>query len=100
MLHGLQGPVTVNGKTYTMNAVMPGIKDSPQLGDKEIAEIVIFVRNSFSFANPWDISVERIKELRELTKERTEMYTEEELFSFGSNEQGVFSDEQELLYAS
>ena len=87
MLHGLQGPVTVNGKTYTMNAVMPGIKDSPQLGDKEIAEIVIFVRNSFSFANPFEANtLDRIKELREQTKDRTEMYTEEELFSFGSNE--------------
>jgi len=86
ILHGLQGPIKVNGKTYNMNAVMPGIKDSPQLGDKEIAEIVIFVRNSFSFANPWDISVERIKELRELTKDRTDMYTEEELFSFCSEE--------------
>ena len=70
-----------------MNAVMPGIKDSPQLGDKEIAEIVIFVRNSFSFANPFEANtLDRIKELREQTKDRTEMYTEEELFRFGSNE--------------
>jgi len=83
MLHGLQGPVTVNGKTYTMNAVMPGIKDNPQLGDKEIAEIVVFVRNSFSFANPFEANtLDRIKELREQTKDRTEMYTEEELFNW------------------
>ncbi len=87
MLHGLQGPVTVNGKTYTMNAVMPGIKDNPQLRDKEIAEIVVFVRNSFSFANPFEANtLDRIKELREQTKDRTEMYTEEELFSFRSEE--------------
>ena len=86
LLHGLQGPIKVNGKTYDMNAVMPGIKDSPQLGDQEIAEIIIFVRNSFSFANPWNISTDRIAELRERTKDRTEMFTEEELFSWESNE--------------
>jgi mono/diheme cytochrome c family protein len=83
MLHGLQGPIKVNGKTYNMNAVMPGIKDNPALGDKEIAEIIVFVRNSFSFANPFDSNIlERIGELREQTKDRTEMYTEEELFSW------------------
>ena len=86
LLHGLQGPIKVNGKTYDMNAVMPGIKDSPQLGDQEIAEIIIFVRNSFSFANPWNISTDRIAALRERTKDRTEMFTEEELFSWESNE--------------
>ncbi len=84
LLHGLKGPITVNGKNYKMNAVMPGIKDNPVLDDKAIAEIIIFVRNSFSFADSWIDPELRIAELREQTKDRTDMFTEKELFEWGS----------------
>ena len=42
MLHGLTGPVTVNGKTY--NSVMPPMS---QLTDDEIANISTYVLNSW-----------------------------------------------------
>lgn len=78
MLHGLQGPVTVNGKRYEMNLVMPGIKNNPALGDAEIKDLLIFIQNSFA-STPADVSVEDIRRLREETESREEMYTEEEL---------------------
>ncbi len=81
LLHGLKGPVNVKGVTYDMNLVMPGIKDNDMLSDKDIADIIIFVRNSFSFADP-RVDYRRVTALRELTADRTDMYTEEELLNW------------------
>ena len=81
LLHGLKGPINVKGKAYDMNLVMPGIKDNSALSDKDIADIVTFVRNSFSYASPWT-GESLVTELRERTADRTEMFTEEELLSW------------------
>ncbi len=78
LLHGLQGPIHVNGQRYDMNLVMPGLKDNTQLSDKDIADILVFVRNSFSFEST-DIREEMVRKIRAETAGRTEMYTEEEL---------------------
>lgn len=78
LLHGLKGPVHVNGKRYEMNAVMPGIKDNPNLSDKDITDLIIFMRNSFSFSNPW-IDGGIVDSVRRATQARTTVYTEEEL---------------------
>jgi nitrite reductase (NO-forming) len=42
MLHGLQGPVTVNGKEY--NSIMPPMS---QLTDDEVAQLATYVLNSW-----------------------------------------------------
>jgi len=42
ILHGLSGPITVNGKEF--NGVMPAL----QLSDDEVANILTYVRNNFS----------------------------------------------------
>lgn len=80
LLHGLQGPVTVNGKRYEMNLVMPGLKNTPALGDEEIRDLLVFIQNSFASTGA-DISVEEIGEHRAATENREEMYTEEELLN-------------------
>ncbi|MFT5386366.1 MAG: mono/diheme cytochrome c family protein [Saprospiraceae bacterium] len=76
-LHGLQGPVTVNGQRYELNAVMPGLKDNPDLSNTDIANILSFVRNAFSNEHqdvtPEEIQLERSREPKGV------MYTEEEL---------------------
>lgn len=77
-LNGLTGPVTVNGKRYEMNAVMPGIKNNPELSDKDIADLLIFLRNSFSFSSTY-VSKEDVAKWREATQDREELFTEEEL---------------------
>jgi nitrite reductase (NO-forming) len=62
VLHGLHGPITVNGKAF--NSVMPPMS---QLNDDEIANILTFVRNSFG--NSGDaISSAQVKEVRATTK--------------------------------
>lgn len=80
LLHGLQGPVTVKGKRYEMNLVMPGLKNNPALGDDEIKDLLVFIQNAFASTSA-DINVEEISALREETADREEMYTEEELLN-------------------
>lgn len=55
--HGLEGPVTVNGKTY--NSVMPALG----LSDDDVASVLTFVRNSFG--NKGDgVTVEEVKNIK------------------------------------
>jgi nitrite reductase (NO-forming) len=55
--HGLEGPVTVNGKTY--NSVMPALG----LSDDDVASVLTFVRNSFG--NKGDgVTVEEVKSVK------------------------------------
>lgn len=56
-MHGLTGPVTVNGKTY--NNTMPQLS----LTDQQIAAVVTYVRNSFG--NKGDmVTVDEVKKVR------------------------------------
>ncbi|MGH1364891.1 MAG: hypothetical protein ACRBF0_15125 [Calditrichia bacterium] len=48
------------------------------MSDEDIAALLIFTRNSFSFSNPW-FPVEQVTKWREATKDRTELFTAEEL---------------------
>lgn len=78
-LHGMQGPVHVNGKLYEMSAVMPGIANSPELSDEDIVSILNFVRNAFS-TSPRTINTEDIARLRGYTPGKG-MMTEPELLA-------------------
>ena len=78
VLQGLKGPVKVNGKTYDMNLVMPGIKNNPELTDKKIADLITFIKNSFT-QNPEWLEAETVTEIREKLKGNEEMFTAESL---------------------
>ncbi|MEO1258164.1 MAG: c-type cytochrome [Bacteroidota bacterium] len=78
VLQGLKGPVKVNGKTYDMNLVMPGIKNNPELTDKKIADIITFVKNSFTQKPEW-LKAETVAEIRNKLEGNEEMFTEESL---------------------
>ena len=78
VLNGLKGPIHVNGELYDMNLVMPGLKNNPTLSDKDIADLLVFVRNSFSFSDTY-INAEDVSKWREATKDRDSLYTENEL---------------------
>lgn len=55
--HGLEGAITVNGKTY--NSVMPALG----LSDDDVASVLTFVRNSFG--NKGDaVTVEEVKSVK------------------------------------
>lgn len=78
LLHGMEGPVTVNGKVYKPAAAMPGIKFNTFLTDDKIADVMTYIRNS------WDnkaeaVGADVVKKIREETKDREDAYTEGEL---------------------
>ncbi|MFK5921337.1 MAG: c-type cytochrome [Verrucomicrobiota bacterium] len=50
VLDGMTGPITVNGKTYTVpevQPVMPGLRINPEMDDNKIAAILTYVRNTW-----------------------------------------------------
>ncbi len=80
ILHGLHGPVTVNGKRYELNAVMPGLLNNKRVSDQDVSAIVSFVTSSFS-RKPRGIRTEKIKVLRAKKPKQSAGYTEEELLN-------------------
>ncbi|MFD0798648.1 c-type cytochrome [Maribacter chungangensis] len=78
LLHGLNGPVTVNGERYEFNQAMPGLIGDETLTDKDIAGIISYVTNAFS-DNPKGISIKKIEELRKVKSKSGGEFTEQEL---------------------
>lgn len=74
VLHGLAGPITVQGKPY--NNVMAPL--GPMLDDREIADVLTYVRQKWSNDAP-SIDPETVKAIRLKTSGRTRMWTPPEL---------------------
>lgn len=74
ILHGLAGPVTVQGQSY--NGVMPGWQDI--LDDAEIAAVASYIRQwESNDATP--VTPELVSALRNATAQRTNPWTAQEL---------------------
>ncbi|HYH57023.1 MAG TPA: c-type cytochrome, partial [Anseongella sp.] len=81
VLYGLTGPIKVNGALYTVQEVsgdMPGIGGNKELKDAEIAELLSFIRHSWS-NRAGKIAGEDIAEVRKRFKDRQKAFTAEEL---------------------
>ncbi len=84
VLHGLQGPISVNGVGYNFDLTMPGLIRNSEISDKDIAAIIAYVSNAFS-DEPQVVKKERISELREKTPLSKGEYTMPELLQFSKN---------------
>ncbi|MFT6872952.1 MAG: mono/diheme cytochrome c family protein [Roseivirga sp.] len=77
LLHGLKGPVNVNGEKYEFNAQMPGLANNPDFSDQDITDLITYLSNAFGSssrgANP-----QLVKALREV-KPKDGAFTEEEI---------------------
>jgi len=62
ILHGLEGPINVNGKLYKFNGSMPNFGNN--FTDKEIGDIIKYLHNSFVSKSTETINANKIKELR------------------------------------
>ena len=70
------GPLELMGKTYP--GQVPMTPYGGMLNDEEVASVLTFVRNAFgNKANP--ISPQKVKEVREATKDKEGFYTPAEL---------------------
>ena len=83
VLHGLSGPIHVEGKLYQLNNDMPGLIDNKSLSDADIATIIGYIQKTF-VQEPKGISAEEIKKLRAKKPLNGGLYNEKELL------EGVF----------
>ncbi len=76
LLHGLQGPIDVNGTIY--NGAMPAW--GAQLSDEQIAAVTTYIRSSWGNNAP-EITPEKIAAARQIFADRTTPWTAEELLA-------------------
>ncbi len=75
VLHGLQGPIEVLGKKYPGEVPMTAFG---KLSDEEIAAVLTYVRNAFGNSAS-AISVKKVQEIREVTRDQKAPYLGQEL---------------------
>ena len=78
ILHGLSGPIHVNGKLYELDGIMPGLANNPEFTDKDIKNIIEYLNNAFP-GNSEKINIERIKQLRDQKPKSGNVFNETEL---------------------
>ena len=77
VLHGLTGPVTINGKPFATPApLMP--PQGAALCDTQIADVLSYVRHAYG-NKASAVTPEQVAAIREAEKARTAMWTEAEL---------------------
>jgi mono/diheme cytochrome c family protein len=62
ILHGLEGPIHVNGKLYQFNGTMPNFANN--FSDKQIEDIIRYLHNAYVSKPVKSIRAEEIKKLR------------------------------------
>ncbi len=78
ILHGLSGPITVNGKLYQLNNEMPGLATNKDISDQDIADIIRFTQNAFAKEGK-NITVEEVKKLRDRKPAGGGLFNEKQL---------------------
>ncbi|WP_035916876.1 c-type cytochrome [Flavimarina sp. Hel_I_48] len=81
ILHGLQGPVHINGKRYELNQVMPGMAGNESLSNGDISDVISYVTNAFTKNSKYVAPVE-IEKLRKLQPNGGREFTEQELMNY------------------
>ncbi len=77
ILHGVMGPIKVNGQPFNTPApMMPG--QAAMLSDVQIADVLTFVRAEFG-GGASEVTPDQVKAIREAEKARATMWTEAEL---------------------
>ncbi len=74
IIHGLAGPIEVNGQSWTLE--MPPL--GAALSDEQVAGVTTYIRREWEH-NASPISVEAVKQIRTENKDRTKSWTGEEL---------------------
>ncbi|MDQ2075148.1 PVC-type heme-binding CxxCH protein [Marinimicrobium sp. ABcell2] len=78
ILHGLRGPIKINGVEHEFPLVMPGLADNSSFSDYDSAAIATYIRNNWGNASG-AISAKEVSKVREQTATRNQPYTADEL---------------------
>ncbi|AQG81993.1 PVC-type heme-binding CxxCH protein [Spirosoma montaniterrae] len=77
VMHGLYGPLEVNGKKYPGN--VPMTPYGQLLNDDEMVNVLNYIRSSFGNSASVPVTSAMVKQIREQTKTRKSFYTPDEL---------------------
>ncbi|TXK50532.1 c-type cytochrome [Pontibacter qinzhouensis] len=81
LLHGLTGPILVNGKLYQapeINGDMPAFGNNSELSDKDLAELASYIRRSWN-NKATHISEQKVTSIRQKYTGRQNAFTMDEL---------------------
>ena len=79
VLHGIWGPIEIDGKQYGPDRGVPPMTPFKSLlNDKELAAVLTYVRNSWGNTAP-AVDAETVRRIREQTKDRATFWKPEEL---------------------
>lgn len=82
VLKGISGPLTVDGKVYMTGMVQPDTTFPQLKDDKNVADVLNYVRTSFGNTATEVITPEFVAEVRKEFAARTTQWTEAELKAF------------------
>ncbi|MEN8771936.1 MAG: c-type cytochrome [Akkermansiaceae bacterium] len=79
LIHGLTGPIEINGKTFTPQAFMPGLGVNPTIKDGDIADISTFIRSNWTNRAP-RVTAATVTKIRKETSNRSagQMYSQKD----------------------
>jgi len=80
ILHGMEGPVTVNGKQYDIPDILPNMPSFTTLQDEDIAAIATYIRNTWGHAAP-EVTRRTVSSIRFRTQGKLSPWTTTELDS-------------------
>ncbi|WP_338868208.1 c-type cytochrome [Spirosoma sp. SC4-14] len=78
ILHGVSGPIHVDGKLYQLNNEMPALINNKDISDQDITDIILFTQNAFAKQGK-GISANDVKKMRAKKPEGTGVFTEKQL---------------------
>jgi mono/diheme cytochrome c family protein len=78
LLHGMEGPVSVNGKVYDIPDILPNMPSFSTLQDKDIAAVATYIRNSWGHSNT-PVSARMVGGIRFRTQGKIKPWTAAEL---------------------
>jgi putative membrane-bound dehydrogenase-like protein len=78
LLHGLKGPIKVNGVEYEFPLVMPGLAANDSFSDQDTGDIATYIRNNWGNAAD-AISADEVSKVREQSATQNQPYTASEL---------------------
>lgn len=76
LLHGLQGPITINGKIFNPQAFMPGLAQNTTISNQDLADIATYLRSGWN-NRAGEVTKNQVTEIRATTAGRQgQMYSE------------------------
>lgn len=78
ILHGVSGPIHVDGKLYQLNNEMPALLNNKDISDQDIADIIRFTQNAFAKQGK-GISNNDVKKMRDKKPAGSGVFTEKQL---------------------